>query len=67
MLHIRRTQLIVALCTGCALIAFAAYQRHHAVPISSAAFYVAAAIICVIGELYGRLRRKTCRSKSSVR
>jgi hypothetical protein len=62
-----RIQLIIALCTSCTLIAFAVYRRHHSVPIPGIAFYVTAALICVIGEVYARSRHKTCRTKSPIR
>jgi len=67
MFHKRRTHLIIAVCTGCALIAFAVYQRHHSVLIPRSAFYGAAALICVIAELFDLFRYKNCRSKSPVR
>ena len=38
-------QIIVALCTSCALIAFSYYQRYRAVNVSTAALFAAAAII----------------------
>ncbi|MBV9182105.1 MAG: hypothetical protein JO356_12415 [Acidobacteria bacterium] len=60
----RHTPLVVALCTSCALVAFTFYQHHHVVTIPKVAFYAAAAMICVIGELVGWLRRESCRSKS---
>ena len=62
-----RIQLIIALCTSCTLIAFAVYRRHHSVPKPGIAFYVTAALICVVGEVYGRSRHKTCRTKSPIR
>lgn len=65
MFHKTRIQLIIAACTSWALIAFAAYRRHHSVPISPIAFYFAAGLICVVGEVYGRLGHKTCRTKSA--
>ena len=54
---------IVAFCTSCALIAFAFYQRRaasEAVP--AYAFYLAAAIICLLPVLHALIRQKTCRS-----
>jgi hypothetical protein len=62
----RVTHIIVALCTSFALIAFALYQRYRTVTVPTAAFFGAAAIICVMGELYGSLRHKACRSKSPL-
>jgi hypothetical protein len=63
----RRTHLIIAICTSYVLIAFAVYQRHHAVVMPRSAFYGAAAIIFVIAELFDLFRYKTCRSKSAAR
>jgi hypothetical protein len=57
------SNIIIALCTSCAIIAFAFYQRHEAsgsVPV--VAFYGAAAVICLLPVLYGLLRHKTCRN-----
>ncbi len=59
----RRIQLIIAVCTSCALIAFSVYRKHHSVPIPGIAFYITAALICVAGEVYGRLRHNACRTK----
>jgi hypothetical protein len=56
----RRTQIIVAFCTSCALTAFAVYQRYRPVTIPADALFVAAAIICLMPVLYGLVRRKTC-------
>ena len=66
MLDKRRLQLIIAVCTSCALVAFAVYRRHHSVPVPVIAFYVAAALICVVGQVYGRLQHKTCQTKSRI-
>lgn len=63
----RATQLLIALCTSCTLIAFAIYCRHHLAPVSRTVLYVAAAIICLAGEGYGHLRRNACRTKSPIR
>jgi hypothetical protein len=55
----------IALCDSAALIAFAFNQRHAAsVKLPAVAFYVAAAIICLGSEAYGRLRSKSCRNKT---
>ena len=62
-----RIQLIIALCTSFTLIAFAVYRRHHSVPIQGIAFYITAALICVVGEVYARSRHKTCKTKSPIR
>jgi hypothetical protein len=56
---------ITALFTSAALVAFAFYQRQGAMEgVSPVAFYVAAAIICVMPSLYGFLRhRGRCQNK----
>jgi hypothetical protein len=59
--------IIIALCTSCALIAFAFYQRHEASgTVPAVAFYVAAAVICLLPVLYALLRRKSCRNKCGI-
>lgn len=59
----RNTNIIVALCTGCALIAFAFYERYEASgAVPAVAFYVAAAAICLLPVLYAVLRHETCRN-----
>jgi len=63
----RRIQLTIAVCTSCALVALAVYRLHHSVPVPRIAFYIAAALICAVGEAYGRLGRKTCRTESPIR
>lgn len=61
----RNADVIVALCTGCALIAFAFYERYEASgTVPAVAFYVAAAAICLLPVLYAILRHKTCRNKT---
>jgi hypothetical protein len=49
------TIIIIALCTSAALIAFAFDQR---VTLSATAFYIAAAVICLLPVLYALLRCK---------
>jgi hypothetical protein len=59
----RNAEIIFALCTGCALIAFAFYERmkpQGTVP--AVAFYVAAAAICLLPVLYAILPHKICRN-----
>jgi hypothetical protein len=57
------SNIIIALCTSCALIAFAFYERHGASgSVPAVAFYGAAAVICLLPVLYGLLRHKTCRN-----
>jgi uncharacterized membrane protein YqjE len=54
----------IAVCTSAALIAFAFDQRHEAsvITVPAVAFYLAAAIICLLP--YTLLRRKSCRNKT---
>jgi uncharacterized membrane protein YqjE len=53
--------IIIALCTAAALIAFAFDQRYKtSVIIPEVAFYLAAAVICLLPVLYALLRRKSC-------
>ncbi len=44
------SNIITALCTGGAMIAFASYQSRIAVP--AVAFYIAAAIICLLPVVF---------------
>jgi hypothetical protein len=61
MLKKLNSTIIIALCTSAALIAFAFDQRYEAsVTVPAVAFYVAAAVICLLPVLYALLRRKTC-------
>jgi hypothetical protein len=58
------TNIIIALFTGCALIAFAFYLRYAGpIAVPEVAFYVAAAMICLLPVVYTLLRHKTCRNK----
>ena len=54
----------IALCTGCALIAFAFYHTSIAVP--AVAFYVTAATICLLPVAYCLVTRKACRKTSNA-
>lgn len=54
---------ITALCTGCALVAFALLQAY--VNVSATALYLAAAAICIFPVVFAAARRKQCRDKSS--
>jgi hypothetical protein len=55
----KRSNIIVALCTACALIAFAFYQRYEGpVAVSETEFFVAAAVICLAPVVYAFLRGK---------
>ena len=57
------SNIIIALCTSCAIIAFAFYERREAsCSVPAVAFYGAAAVICLLPVLYGLLRHKTCRN-----
>jgi hypothetical protein len=59
----RNAEIIFALCTSCALIAFAFYERNEASGTAPAvAFYLAAAAICMLPLLYAILRHKICRN-----
>jgi hypothetical protein len=52
--------IIIAFSTSCALIAFAFDQRHEAsITAPAVAFYVAAAIICLLPMFYALFRRRT--------
>jgi hypothetical protein len=58
------SNIIIALCTSCAIIAFAFYERHGAsVNVPVVAFYIAAAIICLLPVLYALLRRKPAETR----
>ncbi len=54
-----------ALCTGCALIAFAFFQNR--INVSSATLDVAAAIICLTPVLLAPVWRKSCQKKTATR
>ncbi len=54
---------ITAICTGCALVAFAFLKVYIDVP--AATLYFAAAAICLFPVLYAPARRKQCRDKTS--
>jgi hypothetical protein len=63
MLKKLNANIIVALCTSSALIAFAFYERHQASgSVPAVAFYGAAAVICLPRVFYALLRHKTCRN-----
>ena len=65
MLKKPNSTIIIALCTSAALIAFAFAKRSGAsVTVPDVAFYVAAAIICLLPVFYALLRRETCRNKT---
>jgi membrane protein YdbS with pleckstrin-like domain len=67
MLRRLNAHIIIALCTSCAIIAFAFDQRHDAsINVPAVAFYVAAAIICLMPVVYALFRRKTCRNQTGV-
>jgi hypothetical protein len=63
MKRILNVNFIIALFTGCALIAFAFCQRYgiSGIP-SETALFCAAAGICLLPVFYGLLRHKTCRN-----
>lgn len=58
MLKRLNANIIIALCTSCALIAFARYEA--SINVSAVAFYITAAIICLLPVFYALFRRKTC-------
>ena len=64
MLKKLNANIIVALCASCAIIAFAFYERYTASRIAPAvAFYIAAAVICLLSVFNALLRHKVCRNK----
>jgi hypothetical protein len=65
MLKRLNSTIIIALCTSAALIAFAFYQRYEGpVTVPTGAFYIAAAIICLLPVFYALFRHKSCRNKT---
>jgi hypothetical protein len=64
MIKRRNGNIVTALCTSSAMIAFAFYERHAtAAPVPEIAFYLAAAAICLLPVLYALVRHKSCRNK----
>jgi hypothetical protein len=64
MLKRLNANIIIALCTSCAIIAFAFYERYEASgTVPAVAFYGAAAVICLRPVLYALLCHKTCQNK----
>lgn len=61
------SNILIALCTSAALIAFAFDQRHKSpvITMSEVSLFVLAAIICVLPVLYALLRCKAWRNKTS--
>ena len=58
--------IVIGLCTGAALIAFAFSQRYGvAFKVSDSALFIAAAVICLLPVVHGLLRRKACQNKRS--
>lgn len=56
--------IVIALCTSCAIIAFAFYQRSApSVIVPTVVFYLAAAVICLLPALYALVHCKTSRIK----
>ena len=67
MLKKLNTNIILAFCTSCAMIAFAFYQRYEtSITVPVVAFYIAAAIISLLPVFYALLRRRICRKTPSV-
>jgi hypothetical protein len=59
----QKANIVTALCTACAMIAFAFYKRYAtSFAISSTALFVAAAVVCLAPALYGLVR---CRSRTN--
>ncbi len=57
--------IVIALCTSAALIAFAFDQRNDAsITVPAVAFFVAAAIMCLLTVLYALLRCKITQNKT---
>jgi hypothetical protein len=66
MLKRLNANIIIAFCTSCAIVAFAFDQRYGAsITVPAVAFFVAAAIICLLPVFYALFRRKTCRNKTT--
>ena len=67
MLKRLNVNIIIAVSTCCAMIAFAFYERYEASgTVPEVAFYGAAAAICLLPVLYALLRLKVCRNKIST-
>ena len=57
--------MIIALCTAGGMIAFSLAERHRVLKIiPTGAFFLAAAIICLIPVLVALIRHKNCRQRS---
>jgi hypothetical protein len=56
------TIIIIALCTSCAMIAFARYQA--SIPVSAVALFIAAAVICLLPVFYALVRHKSSQTGS---
>ena len=63
MLKRLNSNIITALCTGCAIIVFAVYRAHITVP--AVALYIAAAIICLLPVVFAPACRRACRNSTS--
>jgi hypothetical protein len=65
MLKRRNSTTIIAFCTSATLITFAFYQRYEGpVTVPTDAFYIAAAIICLLPVFHALIRHKSCRNKT---
>lgn len=59
--------IIIALCTGAALIGLACFQRYNGgIRVSETMLYVAAAVICVSSVVYRLLRCQSARIRSRM-
>ena len=57
---------VIALCTAATMIAFAFYQRYEtSFAVSTTAFFLTAALICLLPVAYGLIRCKSCVRKSA--
>jgi membrane protein YdbS with pleckstrin-like domain len=64
MLKRLNANIIIALCASCGIIAFAFYERYAAANrVPAVAFYVAAAVICLLPVFHALLRHKSCKNK----
>jgi hypothetical protein len=62
MLKRLNSNIVIGFCTGCAIIAFAAFQSHIA--ISSTTFDIAAAVICLAPAAFAPVYRRACRNRT---
>ena len=63
MLKRLNSNIITALCTAGAIIAFAVYQVY--IPVSPVALYILAATICLLPVVFAPACRRACRNSTS--